>query len=135
MGDRPIGAIIGHRNIVTLPPDTTVRAAAKVMSQHRIGAVPVTQAGRLLGIFTERDLMNRVIAIEADADQTRLVDVMTADPKTVDVGDSAAAALALMLDGGFRHLPVTKAGTLVGIVSIRDIPPEVWSANNSSAIG
>ena len=120
--------LIDGQNIISLPPDTTVRAATKVMAKHKIGAVPVTESGRLMGIFTERDLISRVIAREVNPDATRLRDVMTPHPQTIDAGENAGKALQMMRDGGFRHLPVTQKGQLLGIVSIRDIPPEAWSA-------
>jgi len=126
MQERTILSIIGAQNTVTLQPGTTVRAAAKVMAQHRIGAVPVTEKGRLVGIFTERDLMNRVIAGDIDEDATRLGDVMTAEPQTIAADATIVDALHLMIDGGFRHLPVVQGERLVGIVSMRDIPPEYW---------
>jgi CBS domain-containing protein len=124
-----VHSLIDGQNIISLPPDTTVRAATKVMAKHKIGAVPVTESGRLIGIFTERDLISRVIAREADPDATRLRDVMTPHPQTIDVAESAGKALQMMRDGGFRHLPVTQKGQLLGIVSIRDIPPEEWSVD------
>lgn len=132
MAPQAIRDIIGRQNFVTLTPDTTVRAAAKVMAKHRIGAVPVTEAGKLKGIFTERDLMNRIIANEVDTDSTCLGEVMTADPETIEITEDVSRALQLMLDGEFRHLPVTRDGTLVGIVSIRDIPPEFWAARENA---
>ncbi len=132
MPERTIRSIIGRQNIVTLPLDTSVRAAAKVMAKHKIGAVPVTELGKLLGIFTERDLMNRIIAKEIDADTTQLRAVMTPDPKTIDVDDKVLHALELMLDGGFRHLPVMQGGRLLGILSIRDIPPEYWDMRETA---
>jgi CBS domain-containing protein len=120
-------SLIDGQNIISLPPDTTVRAATKVMAKHKIGAVPVTESGRLIGIFTERDLISRVIAKEVDPDATRLRDVMTPHPMTVDATDPAGKALQMMREGGFRHLPIMQKNLLVGIVSIRDIPPEVWT--------
>jgi CBS domain-containing protein len=126
---KTVHSLIDGQNIISLPPDTTVRAAAKVMAKHKIGAVPVTESGRLIGIFTERDLISRVIAPEVNPDATRLRDVMTPQPQTVDVAESAGKALQMMRDGGFRHLPVTQKGQLLGIVSIRDIPPEAWSVD------
>lgn len=127
MGDSgTVRGLIGGQNIISLPPDTTVRAAAKVMAKHKIGAIPVTESGRLIGIFTERDLIFRVIAKEVNPDATRLRDVMTAAPQTVDVDEPASAALRMMRDGGYRHLPVMQRGALIGIVSIRDLPPEAW---------
>ena len=130
-----IRTIITNQNIVTLPPDTSVRAAAKVMAKHKIGAVPVTEKGRLLGIFTERDLMNRIIAEEIDADTTQLRQVMTPDPKTIELDDEVLHALELMLDGGFRHLPVVQGGRMLGILSIRDIPPEYWDMRLAAKAG
>jgi CBS domain-containing protein len=126
---KTVHSLIDGQNIISLPPDTTVRAAAKVMAKHKIGAVPVTESGRLIGIFTERDLISRVIAPEVNPDATRLRDVMTPQPQTIDVAESAGKALQMMRDGGFRHLPVTQKGQLLGIVSIRDIPPEAWSVD------
>ena len=126
---KSVHSLIDGQNIISLPPGTTVRAATKVMAKHKIGAVPVTESGRLIGIFTERDLISRVIAPEVDPDATRLRDVMTPYPQTIDMAENAGKALQMMRDGGFRHLPVTHKGQLLGIVSIRDIPPEEWSAD------
>ncbi len=127
MTDATIRSIIGSQNIVTLPPDTSVRAAAKLMAKRRIGAVPVTDLGKLLGIFTERDLLSRIIAPELDADAMTLREVMTPDPQTIDIDAPVADAFKLMFKGGFRHLPVLQEGRLVGILSLRDIPPEYWN--------
>jgi CBS domain-containing protein len=72
-----------------------------------------------VGIFTERDVVFRVTARDLDARTTRLADVMTADPRTVDPGRTLGYALALMHENGFRHLPVVEGGKVVGIVSAR----------------
>lgn len=120
-------SLIDGQNTISLPPGTTVRAATKVMAKHKIGAVPVTQSGRLIGIFTERDLISRVIAREVNPDATCLSDVMSPDPQTIDAAEAPGKALQMMRDGGFRHLPVMQKGQLLGIVSIRDIPPEAWA--------
>jgi hypothetical protein len=77
MAEPTIRSIIGKQNIITLVPETTVRAAAKLMAKYRIGAVPVAERAKLLGIFTERDLMNKVIADGIDTDTTLIRDVMT----------------------------------------------------------
>jgi CBS domain-containing protein len=122
--------LIDGQNTITLPPGTTVRAATKVMAKHKIGAVPVTESGRLIGIFTERDLISRVIAREVNPDATHLSDVMSPDPQTIDAAEAPGKALQMMREGGFRHLPVMHKGQLLGIVSIRDIPPEVWSVES-----
>lgn len=126
MTEATIRSIIRKQNIVTLTPDTSVRAAAQIMAKHKIGAVPVTHVGKLVGIFTERDLMIRITAKSLDADATQLHEVMTAEPHTIDVDEPVIHALDLMIHGGFRHLPVLQGGKLVGILSLRDIPPDFW---------
>ena len=135
MDDRTIRSIIGQQNIVALRPDTTVRAAVKVMAQHRIGAVPVTDRSKLVGIFTERDLLKRVIAGEIDEDATKLAEVMTPEPQTISAETTIADAFRGMLEGHFRHLPVMQGEKLIGIVSMRDIPPEYWGITNGRKNG
>jgi CBS domain-containing protein len=90
------------------------------MSGRQVGCVLVTGAGVLEGIFTERDLMQRVVAAGRDPDGTRLAEVMTKNPDTIGADDYAIDALSLMSERGYRHLPVVESGRLVGIVSRRD---------------
>jgi CBS domain-containing protein len=91
------------------------------MAKRRIGAVPVVDKGRLVGIFTERDVVLRIVAAGRDPNKTALAKVMTPDPETLEPGDSVRAALDLMRSGHFRHLPVVDGDRLVGIISIRDL--------------
>ena len=128
-----VGAIVEDQDLLTLIPQTTVRDTARVMAERGIGAVPVVEDGRLVGIFSERDLLQRVAAEERDPGRTRLAEVMTEGPVSVDGGTSVVKALETMLDGGFRHLPVTQQGRLVGIVSLRDIPAEYWVMRQNRA--
>jgi CBS domain-containing protein len=87
----------------------------------------------LVGIFTERDAVFRVIARGRDAQTTRLADVMTAAPKTVDPDKSFGFALLMMYENGFRHVPVTRNGNLVGIVSARHaLDPELEEFESES---
>ena len=123
---RSVGAVVKDQKLITLSPLATVREAAKAMADYGIGAVPVLRNDRLIGIFSERDLLSRIAALGRDLDRTRLADVMTANPTTIDEGTPVVKALEVMLDGGFRHLPVTRAGRPVGILSFRDIPAEYW---------
>ena len=111
------------RNPVTITPDSSVLEAAKKMASLGIGALPVVdEEGRLIGIFTERDLLQRVVAVERDARATRVADVMTPNPVTVKPEDPVDQARRLMAKIKARHLPVVDdTGRLVGIVSIRDI--------------
>lgn len=120
MKHRSVSEMVRDQVVIALPPGATVRETARVMAERRIGAVPVTQDGRLLGIFTERDMVSRVVALGRDPDHTELSAVMTAKPRTIDYGASTAAALRTMQQGGFRHLPVTRRGRIAGILSLRD---------------
>lgn len=120
MPKRPIRDIIRDQQPVTVPPDTKVRAAALLMREKRVGAVLVTDGGLLVGIFTERDALCRVLAAGLDPDATEVRAVMTRDPATATPDQPFAHALHTMNDGGFRHLPVVQGGRAVGMVSIRD---------------
>jgi CBS domain-containing protein len=118
--NREMGEIIRNREPVCLPPDASVRQACEVMHQRRIGAILVTGPdGRLVGIFTGRDLVG-CIAAGMDMQATVLNDVMTRDPETMPPRSTAVDALRLMQDGGFRHVPVVEHGRPVGIVSRGD---------------
>jgi CBS domain-containing protein len=107
-------------DLVTVVPTTTVAEAAQVMSLRRVGAALVVDGGELLGIFTERDIV-RALAAEHDAATHHVGTWMTKDPFTLDADASAQETLALMLAKGFRHVPVTEGGRLVGVVSMRDL--------------
>ncbi len=108
------------RQVIHLAPSASVREAAQLMSENHIGALLVMDEGRLVGIFTERDAINRVLAEGRDPDSTPLSEVMTRD--LVTVGPQAAATLALhvMDEVGFRHLPVVENDKVHGIISLRD---------------
>ncbi len=112
---------IHGQDIVSLEPSATVREAVMLMAKRRIGAVPIVEGEKLVGIFTERDAIVRVIADGRDPDTTRLGDVMTANPDTVKSSDAVLHALELMNAHNYRHLPVVDNGQLVGVVSIRDL--------------
>jgi CBS domain-containing protein len=101
------------------PPETTVAKAAKLMAKKNVGAVMVVEGKLLVGIFTERDAVFRVIAEGRDPSVTRLSEVMTPDPLTVDPDEIFGRALLLMHDHGFRHVPVVENGEAIGIVSSR----------------
>jgi CBS domain-containing protein len=91
------------------------------MVERNIGAVPVVHNGRLVGIFSERDLMRRVVAEGRDPGGTCMAEVMTDDPMTINMDEELENCMALMRRHGFRHLPVCHEGHLVGMVSLRDI--------------
>jgi CBS domain-containing protein len=120
MERRIVPDVIGQQQLVMLPSSATVREAAICMSERQVGAVLVTRDGALEGIFTERDLLHRVVAPGRDPNATRLVEVMTKNPDTIEADDYAIEALSRMSERGYRHLPVLDQGRLVGIVSRRD---------------
>jgi CBS domain-containing protein len=97
-----------------------VNEAAKLMANRNVGAIMVVEAARLVGICTERDIVFRVVALGHDVQTTRIADVMTPAPVTVDPDKPFGYALLRMHEGGFRHLPVIKDGKIVGIVSARN---------------
>ena len=99
----------------------TVLETVRAMVDRNIGAVPVIHAGELVGIFSERDLMRRVVAEGRDPRATCMAEVMTEDPLAVGTGEDLETCMALMRRHGFRHLPVCHEGQLVGMVSLRDI--------------
>jgi CBS domain-containing protein len=94
---------------------------AQAMVDRNIGAVPVLRDGILIGIFSERDLMRRVVVEGRDCRTTRVEEVMTEDPLTVSPDESLENCMLLMRRHGFRHLPVCDGKQLQGIVSLRDI--------------
>jgi len=99
----------------------TVLETVKKMVERNIGAVPVLHQGKLVGIFSERDLMRRVVAEGRDPVSTCLAEVMTEDPLTVSMNEELENCMALMRRHNFRHLPVCQEGRLIGMVSLRDI--------------
>lgn len=99
----------------------TVFEAVKAMVSRNIGAVPVLRDGRLVGIFSERDLMSRVVAEGLDPRTTQVEQVMTQDPLTVSPTESVENCMHLMRRHGFRHLPVCEGARLVAVVSLRDV--------------
>jgi len=99
----------------------TVLETVKTMVERNIGAVPVLHQGKLVGIFSERDLMRRVVAEGRDPVSTCLAEVMTEDPLTVSMNEELENCMALMRRHNFRHLPVCQEGQVIGMVSLRDI--------------
>ena len=114
--------------ICQAPPGTSVREACRCMAEHQCGSVLVTERGRLLGIFTQGDLVRRVLAPGRDPNLTLLVEVMTADPDTIRPRESVDEAIRRMDEYGYRHLPVIDGGAVVGMVALRDCSIEDLAA-------
>ncbi len=115
------------QDLTLVPPDMTVRDAARLMRENTIAAVMIVDGQRLSGIMTERDIAARVVAQGRDPDTTAVSEVMTPDPDTLSPGDTAASALRMMRQHNYRHLPVVEDGRPVGMVSIRDLYAVVQS--------
>jgi CBS domain-containing protein len=110
---------IMSRSLLTVDPATALTEAARQMDERAVGAVLVASDGRLVGILTERDVLRAVAA--GLTESASVSDWMTRDPETIEPSDRAGQAAAIMIHGGFRHLPVLDGGKAVGIVSIRDL--------------
>ncbi len=107
--------------ISAVTADTPLRDVIAEMQTRRVAAVVITERNRVVGIFTERDVLNRIVGL-ALKDGTQIGEVMTRDPKTLTPGDRIADAIHLMTDRGYRHIPlVDEAGRNVGMISARDI--------------
>ena len=118
---RRMSEIMRQQDPLTLPPHTNVQDACQHMRDRRVGAVLVIDGDRrLVGIFTGRDAVCRVLAEGRSPAETRLSEVMTSDPNTMAPNGTAIDALRLMQDGGFRHVPVVERGRVTGIVSHGD---------------
>jgi CBS domain-containing protein len=121
MNQRHMSDLIRDQRPVALPPTATVHEACRQMRDRRVGAVLVVDKHRkLLGIFTGRDAVCRMLAEPCDAKTTTLEAVMTRTPDCIAPATSAIEALRRMQDGGYRHLPIVDKGKVVGIVSRGD---------------
>lgn len=118
-----LSELLGKRPAVVnvLAPTDPVAEAVRCMAERRVGAVLVCGDDRLLGIFSERDLVRRVVSAGHDPARTRLEDVMTPDPVTATPEDTSARAIAKMRVVGCRHLPILQGGRVVDTISIRDL--------------
>lgn len=121
MPRRQISNIIAGRKLASATGDMSVRGACRLMAENNVGALIIVEGGRIAGIFTERDVLTKVLAGGLDPDATALEAVMVADPQTIQADRPLAHALHMMADGGFRHVPVVDAqGVPLGMVSARD---------------
>lgn len=118
---KSIGPLVKGRETVVVDASASVREAAALMSDRQIGAVPVRDGERLVGIFTERDVMARVVAHALPPDTTKVSEVMSTDLVVADVGESHEACLKRLQQARVRHLIVLDRGTLAGILSLRDL--------------
>ena len=116
-----VNDLVKDQKSVSIQHDQTVLEASRLMNERNIGAVPVLRDGALVGIFSERDLLRRVVAAGRSPGLTKVSEVMTANPRTVPPAEPVENCLFLMKEYGFRHLPVSENGQVKGLVSLRDI--------------
>jgi CBS domain-containing protein len=126
MFDEPVRNVMQLRKFLTAAPEMFVSEATRLMAGKNAGAIMVVEGDCLIGIFTERDVAFRVVARGLDPQATRLADVMTRGPHSIDPDKPFGYALLLMQEKGFRHLPVVQDGKPIGIVSSRSaMDPEL----------
>ena len=111
--------VLEPRTLVTAAPETSVAEAARRMKDNKVGAILVLEDDRLVGIFTERDALFRVVAGGRDPAAVLLREVMTREPQTVSADETFGYALLVMYERGFRHLPVVEGDWPIGVVSAR----------------
>ena len=131
MAERTIFQSMPRRHVVSLGPSASIWEAACVMTKASCGSVLIVETpGALLGIVTERDLMTRVVAKALDPKKTLVSDVMTRNPRCAAPDMRVADAVLIMIERGFRHLPViSSAGKILGVFSVRDaLPREIGNA-------
>lgn len=113
--------LMKDRRVYSVKDSHTVLEAARYMMEHNVGAVPVLRDGDLAGILSERDIMNRVVAIGRTPGTTAVSEVMTANPRAVAADESIEECLFIMREFGFRHLPIVEGKEVKGLVSLRDV--------------
>ena len=131
MAERTVIQSMSQRHLVSLGPEASVHEAACVMTRANVGSVLIVDAaGTMLGILTERDLMTRVLAKAIDPATTAVSKVMTRHPRCIAPESKVADAVVIMIERGFRHLPiVAEGGRILGVFSIRDaLPRELGTA-------
>ncbi|MEA2166694.1 MAG: hypothetical protein QOK37_4821 [Thermoanaerobaculia bacterium] len=130
---KQIGEIIQGHPLFHVSSTAIVRDVARTMSERNIGAIAVLDAGKLVGIFSERDMLTRIVAEGRNPDDTRIDSVMTKELMVADPDDDINDALQKMHECNCRHLPVVHRGNLVGMISIRDLLKVDDDANRARA--
>jgi CBS domain-containing protein len=113
--------LVKDRRVYSIDAARSVLEAASFMMEHNIGALPVVRDGELAGIFSERDIMNRVVAVGRNPAYTAVAEVMTPNPRAVPLDETMEECVFLMNEFGFRHLPIVDGRTLKGLISLRDV--------------
>jgi CBS domain-containing protein len=128
-----VSAVLHHKGseIWSVPPETTVFEAIKIMADKNIGAVLVMSGGKLAGVFTERDYTRKVILQGKTSKETRVREIISSETFSVGLNHSVEECMKLMTEHRVRHLPVVEEGKVVGLVSIGDLVN--WIISTQSA--
>jgi CBS domain-containing protein len=118
---KPIRPLLENREVVVVDVATSIVQAARVMSERQIGAVPVVDGDRVAGVFTERDMLSRVVAAGVDPATTPVSSVMTTNLVTAEIIESHDVCMRRMQQARVRHLLVLRDGRLAGMLSMRDL--------------
>ena len=131
----PITAILDRKGktVYSVPPNVTVADAVAEMNRHRVGSILIIDGGRLVGIFTERDVLRRVVGAGLDPKRSLVGDVMTAGVITISPEATIDETMVIFTEKRCRHLPVVDHGRLVGTISIGDITRWVADSNRAEA--
>jgi CBS domain-containing protein len=129
-----IGTILHHKGatVWTIPPQATVFEAIQLLERKNIGALPVVEGDKLLGIFSERDYARKVALEGKNSHNTKVRDILTADVATITPNETVEDAMRIMTNKHIRHLPVMEDNRMVGFVSIGDMVNWIISAQNAT---
>jgi CBS domain-containing protein len=120
------------REVYTIEPGARVFDALKLMADKGVGALIVTEGGRIAGVISERDYARKVILLGKSSHELQVREIMTGKVITVDPGQSVEECMALMTEKRIRHLPVTEGERLIGVLSIGDLVKEVIAAQQQT---
>lgn len=121
MSDLPLVILASKRPNLKLGPEDVLGVSSFLNPKCHSGAVAIVEDGELIGIFTERDLLKRVLAYKLDLKTTKFRDVMTADPVTISMDADLSEALDVITRSGFRYLPVVNGKECIGMIDVRDL--------------
>jgi len=116
-----IKEILKNRELYTIKKGTTIRDTVYYMAAKKVGLVPVMEEGKLVGVFSERDLVKRVIAQNKSLDETKVEDVMSTNLVIADVSEASESVLAKMKEANTRHILIIENEKLVGVLAMRDL--------------
>lgn len=131
---KPVSELLRERygTLWTIGPEESVFAALELLARHEVGALMVMDGGRLAGVVSERDYTRKVALQGRNSKETRVRDIMTAQVVTVGPAASTRDCMALMSEKRIRHLPVLEGGTVLGMISIRDILDDIIADHEST---